>query len=215
MATTPRRGLPSVFVTHLTGLASGENQCLWASWFKARFKYDKFEDGKFDSAAWSADHDALVNKRAGEFTVDGAKVRLEKQNWLRVPGETVILLGKPDIVAELGALFTIADGKTGEVRKKDWWQGLLYTYMLPKAWKNGALRVVAEIFYKTGQRIQISPNEFTPELKKHAFGLLRRLGESTEPARTPSIPECRFCDILQCTDRMKDDGDLTPLTDEF
>lgn len=215
MATTPRRGLPSVFVTHLTGLCSGENQCTWAAWFKARFKYDKYEDGEFDSAAWSADHDALVEKRAKEFELDGGKVRVESQNWLRVPGETVILLGKPDIVNELGGFFTVADGKTGDVKKKDWWQGLLYTYMLPKAWKNPGIRVGAEIFYKTGQRIQISANEFTPELKTKAFGILRRLGQSEEPERTPSIPECRFCDVLQCPDRMKDTQDLTPVTDEF
>ena len=67
MATTPKRGLPTVFVTKLTGLCSGENQCLWAPWFAARFKYDKYEDGGFDSAAWSADHDALVAKRVKEF----------------------------------------------------------------------------------------------------------------------------------------------------
>lgn len=215
MATTPRRGLPSVFVTPLTGLCSGENQCLWAAWFRARFKYDKFADGGFDSAAWASDHDALVAKRVKEFELDGAKVRVESENWIRVPGETVILLGKPDIVAERGGQFTIADGKTGDVRKKDWHQALLYTYMLPKAWKNAALRVTAEVFYKTGQRIEVSPNEFTPELKVKAFGFLRKLGTNVEPVRTPSIPECRFCDILQCPDRMKDDQDLTPLTDEF
>lgn len=215
MATTPRRGLPTVFVTSLTGLCSGEDQCLWKSWFKARFRYDKIEDSAFDSAAWSSDHDALVLKRAKEFELDGAKVRLEQQNWLRVTGETVILLGKPDIVSELGGQFTIADGKTGQVRKKDWWQALLYTYMLPKAWDNPNLRVAAEVFYGTGQRIQVSPNEFTPELKTLAFGNLRRLGVNTEPERTPSIPECRFCDIAQCPDRMRDTDTPKVNTEDF
>lgn len=215
MATTPRRGLPTVFVTSLTGLASGEDQCLWKAWFKARFNYDKIQDDGFDSAAWTADHDALVRSRAEEFEVNGGKVRLEKQNWLRVTGESVALLGKPDIVNEEGGLFTIADGKTGQVRKKDWWQGLFYTYMLPRAWENPNLRVMAEIFYKTGQRIEINPNEFTPELKKHAFGILRRLGNAEEPPRTPSIPECRFCDIAQCPERMRDTDTPKVNTEDF
>lgn len=213
MATTPRRGLPTVFVTRLAGLASGDNQCVWATWFAARFRYDKYEEGEFDSAAWAADHDALVLARAAEFELGGAKVRLEKENWIRVTGETVILTGKPDIVAVEGGLHTIADGKTGAVRKKDWWQALLYTYMVLKAW-NPNLRVMAEVVYKT-QRIQVSPHEFTPELKKHAFGILRRMGDATEPARTPSINECRFCDIAQCPDRLKDTPDTTPTTLDF
>jgi len=213
VATTPRRGLPFVFVTWITGLCSGDDQCLWSAWFRARYKYDKFQNDGFDSAAWSADHAALVAKRVKEFEIDGAKVRLEQQNWIRVPGETAILIGKPDIVSELGGQFTIADGKTGTVQKKHWWQGLWYLYMLPRAWQNPHLRVDAELFYATGQRIGITAHEFTPELKQHAFGIMRRIADPIEPSRTPSIPECRYCDIPQCPDRMSDTQDLTPMTD--
>src|SRR5262249_49150970 len=152
-----------------------------------------------------------------EYELQGTKVRVEKENWMRVTGDTVVLTGKPDLNAQVPgmAAYELADGKTGNPRKKDWWQGLLYTYMLPKSWGNASISAQALIFYKSGQEIPIAAAEFTPELKKHAFGILRRLGESAEPEKTPSYQECRFCDVLQCEDRVREKPDETPNTTDF
>ncbi len=217
MATTPKKGLPQIWVTWATKILAGKDQCVWKAWFKAHFKYDKRQDN-FDLEAWGADHDRMVQQRKGEFEVEGAKVRVENQNWLRLQGETAVLLGKPDLVAELGAQFTISDGKTGDPSKSDWFQMLLYLYMLPKVWQNPSLRLTGEVFYKSGSRIQVHPEEFTADRKKETFSLIRVLAESTPPKRTPSAIECRFCDIADCPERvaaLPSDIFSEPQTDEF
>lgn len=214
MATTPRKGLPFIWISWITGLLAGSNQCTWAAWYKARFKYDKVKDN-FDLEAWGADHDAMVQRRVKEFEADGHKVRVENQNWLRVPGETAILVGKPDIIAERGGQFTSADGKTGDPSKKDWFQQSLYLYMIPKAWHNAHLRLTGEVFYKSGSRVEVHPEEFTKERKQEAFNLIRLIAQPVTPQRTPSVAECRFCDIGDCPERMSEVEDNTPLTAEF
>ncbi len=214
MATTPKKGLPGVWVTWATKILSGQNQCVWAAWFKARYKYDK-RKGDFDPEAWGADHDTMVKQRQGEFEIHGAKVRVENQNWLRVEGETAVLSGKPDLVSELGGQFTVADGKTGDPTKSDWWQMLLYLYMIPKAWHNPSLRITGEVFYKNGSRIEVHPEEFTADRKRETFALIRRLGDTTAPARTPSAAECRFCDIADCPERIEETEVAAAVTDEF
>ena len=214
MATIPRKGLSFVWVSWITGLIAGSAQCQWAAWFKAHFKYDKIQSD-FNLESWSADHDALVQKRVKEFEADGQKVRVENENWMRVPGETALLIGKPDVIASTGAQFTVADGKTGDPHKRDYHQMLLYLYMIRKAWKNPNLRVTGEVFYAAGSRIQVQPEEFDQTKRETAFGVIRMAGHSTPPPRTPSVPECSRCDILDCSDRMSEVMDETPLTAEF
>jgi hypothetical protein len=69
MATTQRNGLPYIWVTWLTKLLAGEDQCQYAPWFKAHFKFDKVDRG-FDLAAWTAEHAAMVRARAIELQRD-------------------------------------------------------------------------------------------------------------------------------------------------
>ena len=98
-----RRGKPYVWVTWITKLLGGQQQCAWASWFKARFKYEKLEEGSFDSAAWSARHAELVRRRAAELGEEGWAVTLENENGFKLEGRSGVLSGKPDIVARRDA----------------------------------------------------------------------------------------------------------------
>src|SRR5262245_35721021 len=111
MATTARK-FPYIWVSWLTGILAGSQQCEWKLWFACHFKYDKRADD-FDLAAWTADHDRLVLARQGEFEVDGWQVRRENQNWTRIRGSSAELVGKMDLVADQGGQFVVADGKTG------------------------------------------------------------------------------------------------------
>ena len=197
MATTPRRGLPYLYCTWIAKYLSGERQCLWALWFQSRFRYGKVASD-FDLAAWSADHDALVAKRAEELKAAGYTVRLENENYWQLKGQTAMLAGKMDIVARKKGYCIVLDGKTGQQRKRDWWQVLIYMIVLPMVWNSGTMRISGEVFYKDGSRIQIEPEEVTQEIQKKLFDLIRMIGSAgmMPPAKTPSIPECGMaCDI--------------------
>jgi len=213
MATTPRKGKPFVWVSWLTGVLAGQEQCQWKGWFRSHFKYEKRVDG-FDLAAWTADHDAMVRRRAEEFEATGHKVRQENENWCRVTGDSAILTLKPDIIASQGGMFTIADGKTGEASKKDWWQLLVYLMGIPLAWDTPNLRLVGELFYKTGDRVSVYQEELTKERRKEIAQLIRLFADPIAPKRVPSIPECGRCDIAECPDRMEEKP-LAQVTTEF
>lgn len=86
MATTQRKGLPYLYVTWLAKHLSGESQCLWSLWFQARYKYEKAPSSDFDVAAWSADHDALVNARVPALEAGGYTVTKENENYWQLKG---------------------------------------------------------------------------------------------------------------------------------
>ncbi len=200
MATTPRRGKPFVWITWVTGLMAGSDQCAYPGWMHSHYKDVPEHANNFDLDRWKADHDERVKARATEFEATGHKVRLESENWIRVGGDTATLIGKPDIIASEGGQYTIADSKKKQ-HTKDLWQIWTYLYMLPKAWKAPGLRITGELFYENGQRVVVMPQEFDAARKKTAFGIIRLMGEAVPPQKTPSIPECAKCTLIDCDER--------------
>lgn len=191
--TTPRGGLPFVWCTWLSGVLAGDRQCLWAPWFRSHFRFDKRPDSTFNLAAWSAEHNALVDIRRQELEAEGWTVTIENENAFRWHGKTAILAGKPDLIARRPGEFLVVDGKTGQQRNSDWWQVLIYLVALPPVFGAGHWR--GEVLYKNQHRVAIEPEELTPERREQIFARLRTCGSSDRPAKTPSVTECRFCDI--------------------
>lgn len=205
MATTKRKGLPYLYVTWLAKFLAGDVQCEWSLWFQSRFNFAKVEDPSFDLAAWSKDHDDLVAVRAQQYTGSGYDVKVENQNYFQVKGQHAIIAGKMDLVARKQGYAIVADGKTGERRKSDWWQVLIYMAALPIIWKSGTMRISGEVFYKDQARVGVEPEELTAELRKKIFALAKYVGSMTQPpAYTPSPHECAFCKIgpNDCAKRM-------------
>lgn len=207
---------PFLMVTWTLGLVTGDDQCVWRRWFQSRYKYPEIPDPTFDSAAWSAQHDAQVERRVRELEADGWQVETEGKNWMRLKGQSALLTAKPDIVARKGGQFLLIDEKTGAQNKKDWWQVLVYLYLILKTW-NAHLRVTGQVEYADGTRIDISPNEFTDELRAKFFSVVKMIGDTSEPKKTPAMNECRFCNIKDCDQRIAyvSDEDLPAATDEF
>lgn len=214
---TKRSGsLPFVMVTWPLGLVTGSDACEWRPWFRSRYKYPPRPDPTFDGAAWSAQHDDLVKLIAGELIADGWAVNQETKNWMRLKGVSALLVGKPDIVAHRGPRYLVVDCKTGKQKPEHWWQVLLYMYIMLKLW-NPNLMVSGQVVYADDTRIDVSMNEFTPELRAKFFDVVKRIGDPTEPAKTPSANECRFCDISNCDKRVEavQEDELPTHTDEF
>lgn len=200
---TPRGGLPWIWVSWIVGLLAGEQQCEYAAWFKSHYRYEKRPDETFDTAAWTADHTALVRQRSRELVDDGWRVRLENENAFRLKGAAAILSGKPDIVAFRDGVVRIVDGKTGQQRDRDYHQVLVYLLAVPKCWpelKGHAFE--GEVFYRTGP-VPIGGHELTPERIAAIGDAVKRIAASVGPEPVPSPMECARCDLAGCAARIE------------
>ncbi len=212
---TPRTGLPYLYVTWLTGLLSGEDSCLWAAHFKARFTH-KQKPRSFDLAAWSADHGVKVRERAEVLRNDGWSVGVEDQNAFRLSlNGQIMLAGKPDLIAVRGIDVRIEDVKTGKPKDKDLHQILLYFYAFPKAHPHLANHRVSGTVLYNGHVVDIAASRFDDARRKAIVALLKRIADPLAPERTPSSRECGFCsiDVGDCPERI--DAETAVVDTEF
>lgn len=206
---TKRFGKPYIWVTWLAKLLGG-NQCVYSAWFKAHFKYDKFEEMASNLAEWNADHNRLMAARKRELERTGWAVTVEAQNSFKLEGETAVVAGKPDIVATKDGLVLVVDGKTGRERESDIWQVLFYLFALPQSRPDLHGTLEGEVQYARGdQRMSVTPADLTPERMNDIVSLIKVVASPTAPAKVPSREECVRCNIgpKDCPQRvMKDVG---------
>lgn len=195
----PKDGKPSVYATHLAGLLSGDKECKFAAWFKARYWYDKVEDTAFDRAGWTSDHTAMVQAERDRLVREGWVVSLESANKFDLEGKVGSIAGKPDIEAVHYAdgqvvAVRIVDCKTGRQRNSDWMQVLLYLYA--KLRKQPELRnvLVGVVLYKDKQ-VPVSVADLTDERIAQLGATMRDVCAEVPPTASPSQRECGYCDI--------------------
>ncbi len=208
---TKRHGLPYVWVTWITGLLSGEKQCTWSAWFKAHYRYTKRPDPSFDSAAWTSKHQAALGPYAARLEADGYSVTREDQNAFRLKGKVAILAGKMDLIAvpasEPSLATLIVDTKTGQPRASDWWQVLIYMFVLPQVMPAIPQAQLGGVVVYSDHEKVVDRAELTPERVQAIVALLLLVGGDVEPRKVPSGRECAFCDISECPARVKEDED--------
>lgn len=201
---TARTGKPYIWVTWLAKLLGG-NQCVWSAWFKAHYKYEKYEEMAGDLAEWNKDHTRLMAARRRALEAEGWTVTVEDQNAFKLEGAAAIVAGKPDLVATKGDRVLVVDGKTGRQRDSDIWQVLLYLFAVPKSRRDLPLNLEGEVHYKNGD-IALTPAELTPARMAAIVALVKTIGSPTAPAKAPSRAECRRCNIgaKDCPQRVAD-----------
>jgi hypothetical protein len=198
---TARGGLPWIWISWLTPILAGEQQCIYAAWFKSHYRYTKVPDPTFDMAAWTADHTDLVRRRATALIDEGWTVRLENENAFRLKGATAIVAGKSDIVPIRDRAVRIIDGKTGQQKGRDWWQVLLYLFAIPRCWPELADHTFeGEICYRTTS-VPIGGHELTPERIQAIGAAVKAVAAASVPTPVPSAAECSRCDLADCTAR--------------
>ncbi len=212
-----RYGLPYIWPTWLAGLLSGDRSCWWAAWFKAHHReYPRMENrNPARLSLWRAEHASMVAATAERMRNDGYLVTVEDQTKILVVGQSAIVGGRPDIVAvpvESDHSAHIVDCKTGKRRESDFWQVVTYgaALTLPRA-KFANQQVSGSVAYKDSVRT-VSVDDVrggTPLV----FRAIRRVA-GQEPARAPSVTECRDCDIACCPDRAMEAEDAVE-TEEF
>jgi hypothetical protein len=195
---------PYIWVTWLTKIMTGENQCRWASWFRSHYKADKVPSD-FDLAAWTAEHNLLLQRRKEELKSKGFTVYIEDQNSFKLRGKTGIeVSGKADIVAIKGDEAYVEDCKTGNPRNSDHMQVLIYILSLPLAASHCKGKTLEGRLIYRDDIVDI-PSAKIDESLKVLFGeTVRIIGGAEPPEKVPSWGECRFCDITKadCPERV-------------
>ncbi len=213
------RTKPYAWTTWLTKLLAGEAQCRFALWFRAHYKYDKIEDPSFDLAKWSANHNALVDRRQQLLEAEGWECQREDENAFKLEGRSVIFAGKPDLYATHLDIYDplVSDGKTGKQRNSDWWQVLVYMYALPRTWVNAAMRLTGEIVYTDARIVPVPAADLTRDRATEIQNWLRLAGWHEPPKASPSAGECARCDIPKtcCPDRIEQDKTAAFHTNDF
>jgi hypothetical protein len=197
------RPKPYVWVTWITALLAGTDKCEWKSWTKAHFRYAKVpSDGGFDLEAWTRQHDAMTTTRVKQLKELGLTVEVEEQNAFKLDGRNAVLAGKPDIVAKQPKerIALIIDEKSGKPKDSDRWQVLVYMWAMALT-KLQTWLTSGEVEYR-GSSLTIKPDELDLSTKNHIIRVMNIVGGPVEPPRTPSLAECKYCDILGCVDRM-------------
>jgi CRISPR/Cas system-associated exonuclease Cas4 (RecB family) len=209
-----RDGLPYVYVTWLAKLLGGHS-CLWSAWFKAHFKYEKFETMGEQLAEWNRDHSAMMRGRVQELEENGWTVTTEDQNAFKLKGKDAIVAGKPDIVATMPGLdgkpghMLVVDGKTGREREADYWQVLIYLFALPFSRPDltDAHTLEGEVHYKVGdKRVPVPMAALSDERRDDIVRMVKTIAASTPPRRAPSRHECQRCNIgfADCPERFRE-----------
>lgn len=192
---TARTGKPYIWVTWLAKLLGGQ-QCVWSAWFKAHYKYDKFEEQAADLVKWNREHNKLMAARQRELEGQGYTVMVEDQNAFKLEGEVAVVAGKPDLVAVKPGEVLVVDGKTGRERESDIWQVLFYLFALPKSRPDLKGDLVGEVQYARGDvRITLTPADLDEPRMKQVVDLIKVVAGDAEPPKRPSRQECKVCNI--------------------
>lgn len=199
-----KRDKPYIWVTWLTRLITGEQQCEYAAWLKAHYKLDK-APSTFNSRQWNIDHTQLMHTRRDELESKGYKVLLEDQNSFKMcfPGG-ITVSGKADLVAlklapepALPWYGLVVDCKTGKPKDSDQVQVMIYMLALPLCVERyRGLRFNGQVAYKD-HVVPITWDEIDSNFKELVRNLVLRTGNPKLCRTVPSYNECKWCDVLK------------------
>ena len=152
-----------VWITWLAKVMAGEQNCEWASWFKAHHEnYDK-APSDFDTVKWNIEHTRQLRRLRLEHRKLGERVFLQGENAIRLtlpdgqptaPSDgqlTTLWIGQP----------TIYDVKTGRERCSDRIQVMLYMHLAPQALPAYAGTRPAGCIVYNGSKVDIRPKPWT------------------------------------------------------
>ena len=186
---------PYIWATWLPKLLTGENSCEWAVWFKAHYQDWTRTPSEFNQTEWMLNHTALLNKRKANWKHGGFDVNIEGQNSFELHGRSATLAGQPDLITQRDGQAVIVDVKTGQDSPSHVVQVMIYLYAIPRAlerYRNSQAQGQATYLDHT---VRIPAEAVDDQFIQNLGTLIRRLAADKPPARVPSRPECRFCDI--------------------
>lgn len=202
---TPRSGRPYIWATWLAKLLGG-HRCVWSVWFKARYRYDRYEEQAADLARWNRAHSQMMAHKRRALELLGWTCTEEEANAFRLEGATAIVAGKPDLIAVKGDDVMLVDGKTGRERDSDLWQMLIYLYALPLYRPAYADKRLEGVVHYRETDYTLTPLDLEHEGRRdRILALIQTVAASTPPPKAPSRAECRVCNIgpRDCPERVQ------------
>ena len=212
------RDFPYIWATWLPRLLTGERNCEWAIWFKARHQGWTRKPSDFNQADWLSRHTELLNEQRDLWKQRGLDVRVEAQNAFQLRGHSATLAGKPDLIVLQTDRILVVDVKTGQAQPWHRYQLMIYMYALPRAMPEYRdANLAGEIIYSDHTTI-VPQGGIDQGFVRNLGALIRRIAAPEPPVRVSSAQECRFCDITlqDCSDRIDPiDPPSEPATDDF
>lgn len=194
---------------------SVEEPCHFQAWVKGHYTIDKVARDDANLATWQVEHTAMLQAEIARLQADGWKCSIER--YLRVTGQTAILGGKPDVVAQkTDRRSVVIDCKSGQERDSDVAQVLIYMVALPLAWNSPTMIFDGEVVYRT-HRVPVPAKQVEP-FRPRLFALLKQLARAdVRPEPVPSAANCRFCDVTKadCHARTDATEQVDVMTSEF
>jgi hypothetical protein len=201
-----KRNAPFLWATLVTPLLAGERHCLFSSWLPANYSDYEKQPSDFNSSKWMMDHTKMLEgleaerKRAGETTY------LEDENkFVYKTKKGYLFTIKPDLITSNPAGgTTIWDTKTGQAKSSHQIQVMLAMWLGPSCLETLKGKEPRGVVVYKDNRVQIPYSAIDESFKARVVDLIERLGSNSEPAKLPSIGECRWCSIAKgsCPERM-------------
>ncbi len=176
---------PYVWVTWLASIMSGEQSCLWRSWFMTQNQdYAQAKtDGQF-TASWNVKHTSLLHKSVHWLQAKGLEVKVEHGFKYKKHGLT--LAGKADIVATDGKKKAVYDTKAGKPKHSHHVQVMIYMHVLNCD--------AGYLIYEDDHVEVAQPDDaFLESFNRN----LEMLAAEAEPFKSPSRGECRYCKLTK------------------
>lgn len=210
-----RGGKPYIWVTWLAKLLGG-NQCVWSAWFKAHYKYAKFEEEAEQLAEWNRDHSRMMREIRSELEENGWRCAVEAENEFKLEGASAVVAGKPDLIGTMPGHVLVVDGKTGRERDCDWWQVLIYLFAIQLSRPDLVGNLTAEVHYKR-KRMTVTPNDLTDSRRDDIVQMVKTIAGDTQPPKSPSRHECKRCNIgaKDCPQRFQEPVSTTSHVEAF
>jgi PD-(D/E)XK nuclease superfamily len=180
---------------------SGEQRCVWASWFRAHFQ--NYDEVPSDFSEWRIEHKRMLDALYAERINAGEQVFLEEQNEIRLPTSNgALVVGRPDLVTVSQSGTIIYDVKTGREKLADKHQVLLYMYLLPLMPRYSGSKPSGCVVYKD-KRVPL-PASLVDQSFTERLGYFLNAVTADAPARRESGEDCWFCEITRsdCHERV-------------
>jgi CRISPR/Cas system-associated exonuclease Cas4 (RecB family) len=206
---TVLRPSPYIHVSWIKKLLIGDNSCEWAAWYKAHYQNWPKMPSDFNLPKWKAEHAAFVQEIRRDLQAGGKTVRIEAQNFFRLPGRNnVILAGTPDLITASDGKGIIYDAKTGKPNDGDKAQVMIYMWAVPRALPQyKGVKFDGVIKYHSDE-VRIPHSALDGSFITRLVELIRRVAADSPPTPAPSGHECGFCEITRddCAERFDEEA---------
>lgn len=210
------RNKPYIWPTWIAPLLCGEDNCELKAWTKAHYKSSSIDvlspeqvqeiypDVKpFDSVKWNEDHTALLMDLREEYKAKSKTIRKEVE-W-RWDGQVATLAGKIDLITTDPNL--IIDAKGGSRRKDSHViQMKIYQIAIERGCVPGVKGEFKAVLRYGSAEVETPPADDT--FRQRLFNLIKRIAGQEKPDPSPSLSECKYCDLADCAARATEESVL-------